>query len=112
MSKHYVEKALLATNSKIERLKEQSFYVIKNQNKIIIIIALFSFGAPYIGTKDGKSIMEWLEVSYAEVVVFTFVIIISSCLLGHVIWTTQDGARMRRLLAKKEQLEAQLKSYD
>lgn len=56
--------------------------------------------------------MEWLGVSYAEVVVFTFVIIISCCLLCYVIWTAQDEPRMRRLLAKREQLEAQLKSYD
>ena len=112
MSKHHVEKALIAVNNKIKRLEKQTGYVIKNQNKVIIVVTILSFLTPFCGTKDGKSIPDLLEMSYSSTVVFIFVAISSACLLGHVIWTIQDKAQMKRLLHRKKKLEDKLDSYN
>ncbi len=86
--------------------------MIKNQNKIIVIITILSFVVPFYESESGKSAMQLLEMSYAEVVVFTFVTLASCCLLGHVIWTAQDKTYMKPLIKKKKRLENELQSYD
>ena len=112
MTRHHLEKALIAVNNKIERLDKQTGYIIKNQNKVIIIVVILSFLTPFCGTQDGKSIPDLLEMSYSGTVVFIFVAISLACLLGHVIWTIQDKAQMKRLLQRKQKLEDKLDAYN
>lgn len=108
MSKHYIEKALLATTYKIERVKEQSNYIKKNINRVIIIGTLLSFWAPFYTTDNGKSVVDELNLSYTDSVVLTFSIILFFCILGHFVWNFQDKQRIKKLMKKKEELEKQL----
>lgn len=113
MSKHYKEKALLATTYKIERLKEQSGFFKKHLNKVIILGAIFSFLAPfYMGEESEKSIMEQSKMSYTESVVFIALVVFSFCVIAHITWTIQDKKRMKRLIKRKEELEEAIKAYD
>ncbi|MCF7561091.1 hypothetical protein L3X39_10630 [Sabulilitoribacter multivorans] len=112
MSKHYKEKALLATTYKIEKVKKQSGYFKSNINKVIILAALFSFLAPFYSNENGKSMKDLLEISYTESVVFAFIVVSSFCLIGHVVWTIQDKSRLKELMKRKKELEEDIKSYD
>jgi len=112
MSKHYKEKALLATTYKIQSLKEQSNFFKKNLNKVIILGVAFSFCAPFYSGENGKTVKELSEVTYTDSVLLTAAVVFALCLIAHVSWTIQDKLRLKRLLKRKKELEDEIKTYD
>ncbi|MGV6831405.1 MAG: hypothetical protein ACWA5P_07585 [bacterium] len=109
MSKHYTEKALQATNNKIDRIVEDNNFFERNINLMIVLAVLFSFVAPYLGKE--KTIMEELEISYSEAVVFWAMVSATFCYLCYFMWKVQDKMRLKKLIKRKKELEKDLESY-
>ncbi len=110
MTKHYKEKALLATENKIDSIKRDADFFKRNLNRFIVFGTLASFVAPNYG-KD-KPLYAELNVSYYDLVVLFVIVFASICFISYIIWKVQDRTRMRKLLKRKKELEEEIKSYE
>jgi len=110
MTKYYKEKALLATENKIDSIKRDADFFKRNLNRFIVFGTLASFVAPNYG-KD-KPLYAELNVSYYDLVVFFVIVFASICFISYIIWKVQDRTRMRKLLKRKKELEEEIKSYE
>ena len=115
MFRHYKEKALQATQNKIERLKRESRFFTRNKWKTIGFGALLSIlGPSYNSEPDvlGKSRnaletsgMTYLELSISIAVFYSLVITIA-----HFVWKRQENKKLRFLEEREKQLQEELDS--
>ena len=111
MSKYYKEKALLATENKIDRIKEDAGFFKRNQNKLIIVGAVIALIAP-LYNRGSRSLQKELGMSYENSVLFIAAAYASICFLSYVLWSIQDRLKLKRLMKRKKELEEELKQYD
>lgn len=113
MSNYYKQKALQATENKIESNLSQSGFFVRNLWKVIGFGVLMAIWAP-IHTPESDlllertSAMESSDLSYYELVISTAVFYTIVCFLGHLIWKWQDKKALNKLLKRKEELETEL----
>ncbi|WP_347373113.1 hypothetical protein [Aequorivita sp. Q41] len=112
MSDYHKQKALQATNNRIESNLKQSNFFIRNKWTVIGFGIFVSAWAPtQVPVSYGvrrKSAMELSNLSYNELVIVTAVLYTLTCVLGHFIWKWQDKQALNKLLKKKKELEAEL----
>lgn len=112
MSSYYKQKALQATINKINSIKNQSGFFVRNLWKVIGFGIIMSIWAPtqtpYAHGFKRKSAMEVSDLNYIELAILTAVLYTLVCFLGHFIWKGQDKRALRKLEKRKEQLESEL----
>jgi len=112
MSRHYVEKALLATEYKIESNINQSGFFIRNFWLVLGFGIFVSAWAPTYRPNNmhhqSKSAMELSDFSYHEWVILTAILYTLACILAHFIWKWQDKKALNKLLNRKRELEMDL----
>lgn len=108
----YKRKALLATEYKIENIKNQVGYLVRNIWKVISFGIFISFWAPTYHTSvagfRNKAALQVSDYSYLALVVMTAFGYTACCFIGHYIWNWQDKKQLKTLIQKKEQLEKEL----
>ena len=115
-SNHYKEKALQATQNKIDRLKREADFFTRNKWKTIGFGALISIlGPSYNSEPDvlGKSRntletsgMTYLELSISIAIFYTLAITIA-----HFAWKRQENKRLQFLEERKKGLQKDLKTF-
>ena len=114
MSRYHKEKALQATINKIDTLKKETNFFVKNVWKVAGFGIFVSFWAPIFKPSHGiyhrKSAIEVSDLSYPEIVIMTAFLYIIACILGHFIWKLQDKIKLQKLLERKKQLETELRT--
>ncbi|MEO8773729.1 MAG: hypothetical protein ABI371_05300 [Gelidibacter sp.] len=108
------QRALLATEYKIERIKNQSGFLVKNLWKVIGFGVFISFWAPTYRSGPfafkNESALQASDYSYLFLVGLTALGYTVVCFLGSFIWKWQDDQQLKILIKKKEQLEKELSS--
>lgn len=112
--RRYKENELEVTERRLYTVNEGRHYFLKNWYKVLVFIVVFSLISPNIGsqnkmaTNNGTTVIELLQMSYFQIVMFVFIACIAVCTLAHFIWDLQDSKKIKRLEKYKRELELEL----
>lgn len=119
MEKYYTEKALLATEYKIQTLKKRTNLILKNNIKITLFGIIFSFVAPFYSNSDylrnHPSVLENSlkeGIGYWELVIYILIGYSGCCILLHYLWKYQDNKELNNLFSTKQQLEKEIEKLN
>lgn len=106
------QKALLATEYKIESLKDQSGFFVRNLWKVIGFGIFISFWAPSFRSGSNafrnQSALQVSDYGYFTLVIFTAIGYGLICFIIALAWRWQDKKQLEALMKKKAQLEIAL----
>ncbi len=117
MSITHKKKHLQATIFKIENVKREQNFLLRNLWKVIVLGVLFSFWAPTRRPEReflqrGKSMVEDGEYSYTSSVLICAAVYASICFIYHVVSKYQDQRKLKKLEELKRNLEREIKEYN
>lgn len=118
MAKHYKEKHLQATNYKIENVKREENFILRNIWKVIGFGVVFTFSTPLYRSRDsygieGKSISEiGNNYSYAELCLICGLTFTVLCILHHFSSKYQDNKKLKKLEKLKQDLELEIQGIN
>ncbi|RXJ52842.1 hypothetical protein [Gelidibacter gilvus] len=105
----YKRKALLATEYKIENIRTQTGFFVRNIWKIIGFGIFISFWAPTHQTSaagfKSKSALQINDYNYLDLVLMTAFGYTVCCFIGHYIWSWQDKKQLKKLIQKRNNLK-------
>ena len=108
------QRALLATEYKIERIKNPSGFLGKNLWKVIGLGIFIAFWAPTFSNGPfafrNKLALLVSNYSYLYLIISTAIGYTFFCFLASLIWKWQDKKQLETLIKKKEVLEKELSS--
>lgn len=116
MSNYYIEKAILATTYKIERVKQETGIFKRNKWATIGVGAFITvIGPNYTDNDPGmfhqrspRNALEMSELSYLEFSIVLAAFYTIAILIAHYTWSVHDRRKIKRLEKHKAQLEQQL----
>ena len=116
MEKHYKEKHLQATIYKIENVKREQNFLIKNIWKVIgfgialsILAPVYSPRSNYPPYTKRESLINTSQYSHFEIVLGTAILYLICCLIYHfVIAKIQDHFKLKKLNTLKSKLEKEI----
>jgi glucan phosphoethanolaminetransferase (alkaline phosphatase superfamily) len=116
MSDYYIEKAILATTYKIERVKRETGIFKRNKWTTILVGAVITIVAPnytapetnYIRHIPARNALEMSELTYVQFSIEIALCYTVAIVIAHFTWSSHDRRKIKRLEKHKAQLEQQL----
>lgn len=116
MSNYYIEKAILATTYKIERVKRETGIFKRNKWATIGAGALITIIGPNYTDNDpgmfhqrsSRNALEMSDMSYLHFSITLAFFYSAAIIIAHLTWTAHDRRKIKKLEKRKAELEKQL----